>query len=78
MPPYEPVFKVVESECAGVSLEKLSMESIVATYHDYVIHIVGIHMTLIRPDYQRPTLAILHCHVTVAAKSVCVMYGISC
>lgn len=50
MPPYEPVFKVVESECAGVSLEKLSTESTVATYHDYVIHIVGIHVTL-RPDY---------------------------
>ena len=51
MPPYEPVFKVVESEYAGVSWEKLSMESTVATYRDYVIHIVGIHVTLMRPDY---------------------------
>ena len=55
MPPYEPVFKVVESECAGVSLEKPSMESTVATYRDYVIHIVRIHVTLMRPDYHAKT-----------------------
>jgi len=46
MPPYQPVFKVVELECAGVSLEKPSTESTVATY---VIHIIGIHVTLMRP-----------------------------
>ena len=58
MPPCEPVFQVIESGCDGENLEKLSMEITVLNVH-YVIHILGFHVTLMRPDQQRSTLAVL-------------------
>ena len=36
------------------------MESTVLSMY-YVIHIVGFHVTLMRPDQQRSTLAVLPC-----------------
>ena len=49
MPPCEPVFQVIESGRDGENLEKLSMETTVLKVH-YVIHIIGFHVTLMRPD----------------------------
>ena len=60
MPPCEPVFQVIESGLDGENLEKLSVETTVLNLH-YVIHIIGFHVTLMRPDWQRSTLAILLC-----------------
>ena len=37
------------------------METTVLNVH-YVIHIIGFHATLMRPDWQRSTLAVLLCH----------------
>ena len=63
MPPCEPVFQVIQSGHDGENLEKLSMETTVLNVH-YVIHIIGFHVTLMRPDYRlakvnlgRPPLA---------------------
>ena len=58
MPPCEPVFQVIESGLDGENLENLSMETTVLNVH-YVIHIIGFHVTLMRPDWQRSTLAVL-------------------
>ena len=60
MPPCEPVFQVIESGLDGENLENLSMETTVLNVH-YVIHIIGFHVTLMRPDWQRSTLAVLLC-----------------
>ena len=49
MPPCEPVFQVIESGRNGEILEKLSIETTVLNEH-YVIHIIGFHVTLMRPD----------------------------
>ena len=49
MPPSKPVFQVIKLEHDGENLELLSMESTVLSMH-YVIHIVGFHVTLMRPD----------------------------
>jgi len=49
MPPCEPVFQVIESGRNGENLEKLSMETTVLNVH-YLIHIIELHMTLMRPD----------------------------
>jgi len=49
MPPCEPVFQVIESGRDGENVEKLSMETTVLNVH-YVIHIIGFHVTLMRPD----------------------------
>ena len=46
MPPCEPVFQVIESGRDGENLEKQSMETAV----HYVVHIIGFHVTLMRPD----------------------------
>ena len=49
MPLCKPVFQVIKLEHHGENLEILSMESTVLSMH-YVIHIVGVHVTLMRPD----------------------------
>jgi len=49
MLPCKPAFQVIESECEGENLEILSMENTVLSKH-YVIHIIGFHVTLMRPD----------------------------
>ena len=48
IPPSEPVFQVIEVGHDGGSLEKLSMETAVLNMHD-IIHIIGFHVTLVRP-----------------------------
>ena len=48
MPPCEPVFQVIESGHDGENLE-LSTETTVLNMY-YVIHIIGFHVTLMRPD----------------------------
>jgi len=58
MPPCEPVFQVIESGRDGENLEKLSMETTVLKVH-YVIHLIGFHVTLMTPDWQRSALAVL-------------------
>jgi len=50
MPPCEAIFEVVESGCDGENLEKLPMETTVLLNVHYVIHIIGFHVTLMRPD----------------------------
>jgi len=49
MPPCEPVFQEIESGRDGENLEKLFMETTLLNVH-YVIHIIGFHITLMRPD----------------------------
>jgi len=49
MPPCEPVFQAIELGRNGENLEKLSIETTVLNVH-YVIHIIGFHMILMRPD----------------------------
>ena len=49
MPPCKPAFQVIKLEHDGETLEILCMEKTVLSMH-YVIHIVGFHVTLMRPD----------------------------
>ena len=49
MPPCEPVFQVIKLGRDGENLEKLSMETTVLNVH-YVIHNIGLQVTLMRPD----------------------------
>ena len=49
MPLCEPVFQVIELGHDGENLEILSMETTVLSMH-YIIHIIGFHVTLMRPD----------------------------
>ena len=46
MPPCEPVFQVIESGRNGENLEKLSVETTVRALRN---HIIGFHVTLMRP-----------------------------
>ena len=55
IPPCEPVFQVIESGRDGENLEKLSIETTVLNVH-YVIHIIGFHVILMRPNYPKVNL----------------------
>ena len=59
MPPFKPVLQVIDSGRDGENLEKLSVECTVLNMH-YAIHTIGFHVTLVRPSYQRSTLAVFH------------------
>jgi len=49
MLPCKPAFQVIELGYDGENLEMLPMESTVLSLH-YIIHIIGFHMNLMRPD----------------------------
>ena len=47
--PYESIFQLIEPGCDGETVKTMSMESTVLNIH-YVIHSIGFHVTLMRPD----------------------------